>query len=363
MSFFSFISDLFKPDPKPLPIKVLFIVKQRTLPHYDQVGRTVSTGLKNSAQFVVSMINSSLDINANAKLAEVVDNNCIDREVTLFKPDIVIIEALWVVPEKFQILQRIHPNVQWIVRLHSDTPFIANEGIAIEWIRRYAPFPNVKIGANSERIYHELQPIIGKRNLILLPNYYPVPCTIPKFKKHSPQGEINIGCFGAIRPMKNHLIQALSAIRFAEEKKLKLNFHINGNRTEEKGDPVLKNIRSLFHNSKHELVEHPWKDHEEFLKTVELMDISMQVSLSETYNIVIADSVVHNIPVVVSPEIKWINVLFQANATSSYDIVKTLHRAWAGRKINLQKTNLWGLDEYNGWARHNWKAMIKMLSK
>ena len=363
MSFFSFISDFFKPETKPVSTKILFIVKQRTLPHYDQVGRTVSTGLKNSAQFVVSMLNSSRDINVIAKLAEVIDNNCIDREVTLFKPDIVIIEALWVVPEKFQVLQKIHPKVQWIVRLHLDTPFIANEGIAIEWIRRYARFSNVKIGANSERIYQELQPIIGKRNLVLLPNYYPIPPVIPSFKKLSPKGEINIGCFGAIRPMKNHLIQALSAIRFAEEKGFKLNFHINGNRTEERGDPVLKNLRSLFFNSKHSLVEHPWKDHNEFLKTVELMDISMQVSLSETYNIVMADSVIHSIPVVVSPEINWVNVMFQANATSSYDIVKTLHRAWSGRKLRLQKLNLWGLEEYNEWARHNWKSMIKLLSR
>jgi hypothetical protein len=359
MSLFSFITDLFKSPPKPVPTKVLFIVKQRTLPHYDQVGRTVSTGLKNSAAFVVSMLNTHCSEIATAKLAEVVDNNCIDREVTLFKPDIVIIEALWVVPDKFDVLCRIHPKVQWIIRLHSDTPFLANEGIAIEWIRRYAFHPKVRIAANSERIYAELQPIIGKNNLVLLPNYYPVPLTIPPFKKHSPKGEINIGCFGAIRPMKNHLIQALSAIRFAEEKKLKLNFHINGNRTEERGDPVLKNIRSLFYNSKHELIEHPWKDHEEFLKTVELMDISMQVSLSKTYNIVIADSVVHNIPVVVSPEIKWVNSLFQACATSSYDIVKTLHRAWSGRKLRLQQLNSWGLNEYNEWAKWQWKTMIR----
>jgi hypothetical protein len=71
----------------------------------------------------------------DSTIIEVIDNNGIDREVTKYKPTHVIIEALWVIPSKFEILTKLHPNVKWIIRLHSEIPFLANEGIAMEWMK------------------------------------------------------------------------------------------------------------------------------------------------------------------------------------------------------------------------------------
>ena len=120
--------------------------------------------------------------------------------------------------------------------------------------------------------------------------------------KNNKKDTINIAVFGAIRPLKNHLIQAISAIQFANEEGLKLYFHINGTRIENNGDPVLKNLRELFEGQeKHELVEHCWMEHDKFVELLQSMDICMQVSFSETYNIVTADAVNGLVPVVVSP--------------------------------------------------------------
>jgi len=357
---FSSLFDIFKSEPV-VKTKILFVVKKRTLPHYDQIGKTVSTGLKNSAGFVVQMLNSLGDF--DAKLVEVNDNNDIDRQVNLFKPDVVVIEALWVVPEKFDVLKKLHPEVKWVIRLHSDTPFLANEGVALEWIQNCARVDNVWIAANSFRIFKELQHIIGHHNVILLPNFYPLnKYHGPNYKKEP--GIIDISCFGAIRPMKNHLIQAMAAMRFADSKRMKLRFHINGNRCEGHGDPVLRNLRALFQTStKHELVEHPWLDHLDFLDLISTMDISMQVSMSETFNIVSCDAVSCGVPVVVSPEIDWVNSIFYAQATNSISIINALSRAWLGRFINLQKTNYWGLDEANQEAQYRWCEEIKKINK
>ena len=60
---------------------------------------------------------------------------------------------------------------------------------------------------------------------------------------------IDIGAYGAIRPLKNQLLQALAAIKFAESIGKTLRFHINITRIENNGDPVLKNLRNLFSNS------------------------------------------------------------------------------------------------------------------
>ena len=124
--------------------KVLFILKKRQTSHTGYA--SVSSGLLNSAKFVSDMLNKN---GIESHLVEVNDNNCIDREVTKFKPTHVIIEALWVVPQKFEVLTKLHPNVQWIIRLHSDISFLANEGIAIEWIYEYLKYPNVKVSAND----------------------------------------------------------------------------------------------------------------------------------------------------------------------------------------------------------------------
>ena len=102
--------------------RVLFILKRRQ--DYNAIVHShvgLSTGLYNSAKFMDDMLQAN---GVERKLVVVADNNCIDREVTQYKPTHVIIEALWVVPQKFTVLQKLHPNVKWIIRVHSEIPFI-----------------------------------------------------------------------------------------------------------------------------------------------------------------------------------------------------------------------------------------------
>lgn len=330
-----------------MPIKsksrVLFILKRREDysqdPSYSKQG--VSTGLWNSARLVCEMLNRN-DI--DSKLVEVIDNNCIDKEVTAYKPTHVIIEALWVVPDKFAILSKLHPTVKWVIRLHSETPFMANEGIAYEWIRDYLKYPNVILSANAKRMLQEVRFLVkeqhglsekeAKEKVIFLSNYYyPQNMHIPKIPKdHS---IINVGCFGAIRPLKNHMIQAIAALMFAKKLGRKLHFHINTGRNEMKGDPILKNLISMFEGLKdagHVLHLHQWMPHPEFLEVVKTMDIGLQVSFTETFNIVSADLAACNIPIVVSEEVMWA-VPFYASPTSSKDIVKKLEITWFFKKL------------------------------
>jgi hypothetical protein len=102
---------------------------------------------------------------------EVQDNNDIDREVTRFKPDICIVEALWVVPEKFDVLKRLHPKVRWFIHMHSGLPFLALEGIAMEWLKGYSA-RNIGILANSKDTFDAFQVIAPKDLVSFLPNIY-----------------------------------------------------------------------------------------------------------------------------------------------------------------------------------------------
>jgi len=154
-------------------MKILFILKKRKSSggegNYSSPS-FFSSGLFNSANFINEMLQSK---GVQSHIVEVVDNNFIDREVYLHKPDIVIIEALWVVPEKFEVLKKLHPKVKWVVRLHSHIPFIANEGEAIEWIKKYNEIDNVYVSSNYHLFIEGMNPLLSKK-IIYLPNYYPV---------------------------------------------------------------------------------------------------------------------------------------------------------------------------------------------
>ena len=176
----------------------------------------------------------------------------IDREVAQFKPDTVIIEALWVVPEKFDVLKKLHPTVRWIVRIHSNIPFLASEGIAVEWIKGYVA-RGVEVAVNEKRALHDVRTIVADEDLqflvIYLPNFYPVVKTEVDAERFE---YLHVGCYGAIRPLKNQLSQAVAAIRYADKTGQILVFHINATRVE-RGDAELKNLRALFAGTKHVL--------------------------------------------------------------------------------------------------------------
>ena len=285
---------------KKLGKKILFILKKRSV-YSNEKYVTVNSGLYNSAKFVNNML---VKHGVDSHLVEVNDNNDIDAVVTKFKPDTVIVEAIWVIPSKFEILQKLHPNVTWVIRVHSELPFIANEGIAIKWLKDYGKYENVVISSNSKDFICSMRPIL-ESTIFYLPNYYPTESF--SNSKRIYDGVLDFGLFGAIRPMKNSLFQAVAAIVYANKVNKKLRLHINVARIEQNGENALKNIKALFEGTIHELVEHKWYSHEEFIKVVRTMDLGLQVSLSETYNIVTADFVSQGVPVVTSEEIKFVN--------------------------------------------------------
>jgi hypothetical protein len=342
--------------------KVLFILKRRedyNAEKHSHIG--LSTGLFNSASFMNNML---VDDGVDSELVVVTDNNCIDREVTKHKPTHVIIEALWVVPTKFTVLCKLHPNVKWIIRLHSEMPFLANEGMALDWIGDYAKFDNLILGVNAPRALGEVRDFVKSstelsedeinEKIIYLPNYYPQEMKHKKYEVSG--GYVDISCFGAVRPLKNHIIQAIAAIKFAEKIGKKLRFHINGGRVEMNGGPVINNLKGLFfhvYDKGHRLILHEWTPRKEFLEICAKMDIGMQVSFSETFNIVGADLISQGVPVVGSREIPWINPLTIASPTETEKIYKLLLRTHRFPQFNT-KTNQYLLNRYTNKTKKIW---------
>jgi len=113
-----------------------------------------------------------------------------------------------------------------------------------------------------------------------------------------------------------------------------------------------------LHDRGHELVGHEWMPRNEFLGLCRMMDIGMQVSFSETFNIVAADLINQGVPVVVSKEVPWASGLFCADPTDSNDIFRKLRlttmipgfNTWMHRHL---------LNNYTDETRKHWLKYFK----
>ncbi len=339
----------------------IFLVKKRNL-DCERSYSYNSSGLYNSSNFISDMLNISGN-KICSSVIEVVDSNSIDKIVSDLNPNIVFIEALWVTPTKLKELMNLHPKTKWVVRIHSNTPFISNEGVAIDWCMKYLKL-GATIAPNCYKMVNEFKSILfdNKNNIVYLPNYYNCYNNYNSYFDDKNESDIlEVACFGAIRPLKNQLIQAMAAVELAKRMDKKLNFHINSSRVENNGGNVLKNITGLFENlsSDYNLIQHEWLEHNKFLELVKKMDIGMQVSLSETFNIVTADFVSNRIPVVVSSEIDWVCNFVSANPTSINDIVHKMEIA-----LNydiITKFNLMNLKRYNKKSSNTWLKYLKNI--
>lgn len=351
--------------------KVLILIK-RGHEYTNQLSNsTMKAGLLNSATFIKDMLINKLGIQANLEIC--IDANDIDRKIHKYKPTHCFLEAIWVTPDKITDLSRLHPKVSFVVRAHSKIPFLANEGVAIEWLRRYYEIAgNLSIAMNNKRTSDDLKGVwIGND---YLPNVYTL-------KNHKPVGaltrlletlqdrfscfnkkEINVGCFGAIRPLKNQLLQAVAAMEFANKHNIILKFHINGTRIEQKGETVIKNIRALFKDTEHILVEHSWLSHDDFLKLVKQMDIGLQLSFTESFNIVTADFVACRVPVIAGNDIEWMNRQAKCDPNSVNAIILKMEYALSHKRTTA-RLNLDSLVKYNNKAVHIWRQYFNSWKK
>lgn len=346
---------------------ILFLLKYRVSNEYNNLA---SSGLFNSMKFINDALFES---GFNTGYVHCIDSNEIDREVHKAKPKIVILEAYWVTPNKMRELIKLHPNVKWIIRIHSNLPFFVTETIALKWTFEFITLKNVFIAANNIELYNGLLEIAENTNyyffrkkIMFLPNYYLLDESIKKSKKiDKNQEEINIGCFGALRLLKNQMNQALASIKFANDNNLKLNFHINVSRLEGNGaNGVLENIRNLFipFSASHKLVEHTWLEHGDFKNLVRTMDLGLQVSFTETFNIVAADFVDELVPVVVSKEIDWVEKKCFADPTSVDDISKKIEEIIFAKYCLTTHKNKRNLKKFVNNSLDMWiKSMEKLI--
>lgn len=270
----------------------------------------------------------------------------------------VVIEAPFLPDADLLSLCNRYSRVEFCCRVHSQVGFLQVEAGAVRLMRDYLRLqdhlPNFRLSANAGRLSAFLDQVYRTRSL-LLPNLYDAVHGGRSIHR-PPTSVVRIGSFGAIRLMKGHMTAAAAALALAAMHRLGLEFHLSVNR-EEHGRGVLEAIRALFADVPvAKLIEVPWSSWSDFRRTIASMDLHLQLSASETFNLTVADAVAGGVPSVVSEAIDWVPAAWvsplddaEAVARKGWSLLNDPHAADDGRRA---------LDAYNHGSLARWKAWL-----
>ena len=195
-------------------------------------------------------------------------------------------------------IKRKFPNVKVYIHLHSKFPFLATENNAVTYIQKC-------LNNGVEIIFNHRSALMSfpVKGCHYLPNVYSFKISNTENNVVRNENELNIGCHGSMRHMKNQIIQAVAACRLAKDLNKKLIFHVNSSRDDGEKSSILSSIDQIVSMNGGQLAHSPWLEHSNFISYVKNLDLGMQVSLCETFNLVAADYVTAGIPLVVSAQI------------------------------------------------------------
>jgi hypothetical protein len=292
-----------------------------------------------------------------------------DKELAKHKHHVPIthvdISAPWIKTNALAELVHHYLDIDFTVVTHSNVAFLQADPNALRMLKEELELQlgstNFFIGSNSARFAEWWEQTYGAP-VVLLPNMYFVDERFHR-PKHWTGGALKIGAFCAIRPYKNLLTAAAAALQIGEQLRVQeLEFFINAGRTEGGGETISRAIREMYSNHRRaKLVEVGWQAWPQFRKTVGSMDLLMQPSYTESFNMVTADGIVEGVPSVVSAAIDWVPPRWIADFDSASDIadvgISLLHNPHAAQN------GLRFLIKHNNNALRLWKQFLMKESQ
>jgi hypothetical protein len=238
----------------------------------------------------------------------------------------VVLEAPWIPTATIAAWMRRWPRIHFTCRCHSQVGFLQVEAGAVHLLREYLHLQDgdlsFMVSGNNRRLCQFIQSTYNS-HCTYLPNLYDLttPYAPKRWQPHTHK-LLRISSFGAMRLLKNHSTAAAAAQMIARARGCDLEFHVNVNR-EEGGRGVLQMLRNLFAGlAWAKLVEVPWANWAEFRHAVAFMDLALQPSFTETFNLTSADAVAEGVPVVASSAVEWLPPWCHADPDDAADIAR-----------------------------------------
>ena len=243
------------------------------------------------------------------------------------RPTHVILAAPWICTQDIAVMAAEFPEVVFVVVSHSSVGFLAADPHAIRLLRETADLQlashNVFVGGNSSKFTDWATEAWGIR-AVYLPNLYSLAESFPHHDRRWHGGALRLGMFGANRPLKNFLSGAAGAVELARQLHVPVELLLSSGRNEGGNfralDEMTENIANLRVTYTGWL---PWPAFRRLLRSVDLV---LQVSYTETFNVVTADAIAEGVPVVASDAIDWVPRWWQARADEPLDVARVAQR-------------------------------------
>ncbi len=235
----------------------------------------------------------------------------------------IVISAPWLSAADLQDLAINNPSLEFAVTSHSNVGFLAADPKAFALIREYMNVetftPNFHLAGNSPRLSNWIQNTYADP-CWTLPNLYYLDGTAPATRPPFSGDTVRIGCFGAQRLLKNILSAGAAALEIASSMRIDLEFWISGKRIEGP-QGTTRSLREMFAGLKWaKLIENDWESWPNFRQTARHMDLGLQPSFTETFNVVTADLVAEGVASVTGFAIDWVPSYWQAKVDDVSDI-------------------------------------------
>lgn len=289
------------------------------------------------------------------KLRQTMDNNAGVTHVVSSAPWIRTTPLAYIVDQ--------FPEVSFAVNCHSNWGFLQVESGAIKLIREEIDLEayrhNFHVAGNSKPYCDALTGVYNAP-CTYLPNMYYLNDTVKDAKRRWADngGRWRIGLFGAPRKQKNMESGLVGILQAANEAGVMVEVVVNAGRNDNGEATNLlqafrETVRGLPYAS---LLEYQWAEWPDFRRMVATCDALVNVSTSETFNIVAADGASQSIPsVVVADAIRWAPPEWGARADDPGDIARKLlailHDPGAGRR-GLEALAAHNQESLGYWVRY-----------
>lgn len=268
-----------------------------------------------------------------------------------------VISAPWISSPVIQDAINQFPDVQFAVNCHSNVGFLQADTFGVKLLREYMDIEkgtqNFCVAGNSKKFCRWVNRAYSSECLYL-PNAYYLDQHSRSNRPVFSGGVLRIGAFGAIRAEKNFMSAAGAVLEMANDLKVDTELWVSS------GGPegvnyILNSMHALLDNIPGiKIVNSHWSSWPEFRRIVGSMNLLLQVSYTESFNMVTADGIAQGVPTVVSDAIDWVPAHWQAFMDDVNDIARAgerlLHdvRAPHDGLVHLERHNA---DAVKAWLR------------
>lgn len=283
----------------------------------------------------------------------------------------VVVSAPWIGSREFHTMISRNPQINFACISHSNVAFLHADANGVALLRAYLhlqqEWHNFTVGANSRKFCDWAHRTYGYR-LTLLPNLYNLRQTDGRNLRSRPSysdgAVLRIGNFGAMRILKNNMTAAAAALEIHARLGGDTEFWLSLGRARG-AHGVINAIDQMAKGVRGFTVKYDtWETWPEFTATVRHMNILLQPSFTESFNMVSADGVSQGVPSVVSDAIEWAPDNWKACPDDALDIankaVSLLYDPAAASEgwQALEQHNQTGLRSWLKWFLPNLQSII-----